>query len=198
MTIAHLLEDFGRLTEIQETSSADGTPGEAELLDSFEQGYKAGWDDAIVAKSEERSNVSADFARNLSDLGFTYFEARDAMVAEIAPVVEEAVKIVLPEVSRQSMGDLVVEQLREIIEENADTPVIIMTSSDDYQALSDIMPDDVNFPIDIVRDAKMSSGQVRFQFGQRERQLDLDALVKGVQKAFSGFSHETLREAKNG
>jgi hypothetical protein len=46
---------------------------------SFEQGYKAGWDDAVAAQSEDQTRIRADLARNLQSLSFTYQEARSHM-----------------------------------------------------------------------------------------------------------------------
>ena len=43
---------------------------------SYETGYSAGWDDAVRAETEAHKRISAEFARNLQDLGFTFHEAR--------------------------------------------------------------------------------------------------------------------------
>ncbi|MEP2532378.1 ABC transporter ATP-binding protein [Shimia sp.] len=168
------------------------------MLDSFEQGYKAGWEDAVRAKSDERANISADFARNIQNLSFTYHEARGAMIAELSPVIEKAVMTVLPELSRQSIGAQVSEELNTILEENSDIPVLITTSPENYEVVCELLPSDVNLPIDVVRDTNLTEGQVRLQFGQKERQIDLDEVVSVVSSAFAGFTHETQKEIMNG
>ena len=195
MSIAHMLEDFSQSFSAHTGGGHRDTNSDAELLDSFEQGYKAGWEDAIRAKSEERASVSADLARNIRDLSFTYHEAREAILTEIAPVVEQAITTVLPEISRQSIGMQVMEELSAIIQENADTQVLLTTSPGNYEAVSEILPKDVNFPVDVVRDAGLGDGQIRFQFGNRERQIDLNEVLNTVSRAFEGFTYETRKEA---
>ncbi len=195
MSIAHLLEDFGMVAPIV-GASQPGAADDGELLESFEQGYKAGWDDALRAKSEERASITADFARNLHDLSFTYHEARNAVMADIAPVIEQAVMTVLPELSRKSLGAQVVEELHAIASDNSDTQVLIATAPENYETVSELLPNDVNFPIDVVRDAGLSAGQVRFQFGQKERQIDLDEVLAVVSRAFKGFTYEAQKETR--
>ena len=198
MSIAHLLEDFGTATPSSMQAGHIMEADDAELLDSFEQGYKAGWEDAIRAKSEERAGISADFARNLQDLSFTYHEARAAVVAELATVIEQAVMAVLPDMARQAIGLQVIEQLNAITRAHSDVPVLITTSPENYEAVSELLPSDVNFPVDVVRDAALSEGQVRFQFGQSERQIDLDEVLSIVSRAFAGFAHQSQKEIAHG
>ncbi|MGX9352333.1 ABC transporter ATP-binding protein [Shimia sp. W99] len=198
MSISHLLEDFGVVTSSGMQSGQSVPANDADLLDSFEQGYKAGWEDAIRAKSEERAGISADFARNLQDLGFTYHEAREAVVAELAPVMEQAVMSVLPDMSRQAIGLQVLEQLNAITRDHSGVPVLITTSPENYEAVSELLPDNVDFPLDVVRDAGLSEGQVRFQFGQGERQIDMDEVLSIVSRAFAGFTHQSQKEITHG
>ncbi len=195
MSIAHLLEDFG-MASTPFGGSQPAASDDTELLESFEQGYKAGWDDALRAKSEERASITADFARNLHDLSFTYHEARNAVMADIAPVIEQAVMTVLPELSRKSLGAQVVEELKAIAQDNSDTQVLIATAPENYEAVSVLLPNDVTFPVDVVRDAGLGAGQVRFQCGNTERQIDLDEVLSVVSRAFQGFTYEAIKETR--
>jgi len=199
MSISHLFEDFGGIrTPEPEPVATQDEGDEDDMLESFEQGYKAGWDDAISAKSEEHASVSAALSTKLNDLSFTYHEAREAILADLAPTVEKAIMTVLPEVARQAVGALAVEQLHQIVRENSETPVVLSTAPDCYQPVIDVMPEDQKFPVQVVRDESLAEGQVRFEFAQRERLIDLSEVLEVVAEAMAAFTHETRKEAQNG
>ena len=117
-------------------------------------------------------------------------------MADIAPVIEQAVMTVLPELSRKSLGAQVVEELKAIAQDNSDTQVLIATAPENYEAVSELLPNDVTFPVDVVRDAGLGAGQVRFQFGNKERQIDLDEVLSVVSRAFQGFTYEAKKETR--
>ncbi|GAA6180559.1 MULTISPECIES: hypothetical protein [unclassified Shimia] len=198
MSVSHLFEDFGGIKETQPAPVEAESASEDDLLASFEQGYKAGWDDAISAKSEEHASVSAELSRKLQDLSFTYHEAREAIVADLAPTVERAVMTVLPELAKQAVGVVAVEQLNEIIRENSSTPVVLSAAPDAYQPVIDVLPEDPQFPVEVVRDEKLGEGQIRFEFAERERLLDMSEVLEAVATALTAFTHETRKEAQNG
>lgn len=198
MSISHLLQDFDQLAEDLTKKTASEKHSEEDLLASFEQGYKAGWDDAISAKTGEQANISTDLARNLQDLSFTYHEARESMMADLAPTIEKALMTVMPEVARHSVGALAVEQLTAIIRENSETKVLLSTSPQAFDAVNEVMPEDLRFPVEVVQDDSLQEGQVRFEFDQRERLIDLGEVLETLSNAFAAFSHETRKEAQNG
>ncbi|MBO9395430.1 hypothetical protein J7400_01975 [Shimia sp. R9_2] len=198
MSVSHLFEDFGGITEPQPAPVEEAVGNEDEMLESFEQGYKAGWDDAINAKSEEHANMSAELERKLQDLSFTYHEAREAIVADMAPTIEKAIMTVLPELARQAIGALAVEQLNEIVRESSETPVVLSAAPDAFQPVIDVMPETPQFPVEVVRDESLGEGQIRFEFAERERLLDMSEVLDTVAEALKAFTHETRKEAQNG
>ena len=55
-------------------------------LASFESGYSAGWEDAAAAQADDQTRVSADLARSLQSLTFTYHEARNHVLKAIEQI----------------------------------------------------------------------------------------------------------------
>ena len=70
-------------------------------LDAFEEGYRAGWDDAIKAQSDDRTRIS-EFAQNLQDLSFTYHEAYSHAINAMTPLLEDIVRSVLPKIAHEA------------------------------------------------------------------------------------------------
>lgn len=196
MSIHHLLEDFGGL--VQSVGGVSVTANENELLDSFEQGYKAGWEDAVRAKSEERTSISADLARNLQDLSFTYHEAHAAVLADMAPVFEQIVMKILPQAAQETLGWQIIEQLTELVGGQDPQDVEITVSSDNHEAVAAILPENLPFPVSIMRDASLTEGQSHIRFGSRERRIDVGEALQGLSQALAGFVHQSRKEVVNG
>ena len=71
---------------------------------SFEQGYSAGWDDAVAAQQGDQTRIRADLARNLQSLSFTFQDARSHVLQAIRPLILEMVNRLLPEVARETLA----------------------------------------------------------------------------------------------
>ena len=76
-------------------------------LASYEQGYTAGWEDAVAAQKDERSQMATELAHNLQLLNFTYHEARSHLLKGIEPLLLALVTQVLPETVRAGIGLIV-------------------------------------------------------------------------------------------
>lgn len=190
MSIQHLLEDFADgLTETSPTSEQEDT----ELLESFEQGYKAGWEDAVRAKSEEKTHVSAELARNLEDLSFTYHEAHAAILAEIAPVVEQAVMAVVPEIARAGFGMQVSAEITRLASQDSSGEVLLRVAAEDLDAVEDLLPNPASMPTRVEIDENLMAGQAQLAFGHRERRIDVAEIVASVGEAFSGLVQQAQK-----
>ena len=199
MSVTHLLEDFGQsLAETDFDGSRTTEAIETRRLEAFEEGYKAGWDDAVAAQADEKSRISADFAKNLQDLSFTYHEAYSHVIKAINPLLQQIVESVLPELARRTLGPHVVEQLGEMAKGQAETNVEIVVAPANFEALEQLMQQEFGFPVRVVQEASLGDGQVHLRFGSSERQIDLDEVLAGIGQAVAGFFHETKKEAAHG
>lgn len=196
MSIHHLLEDFAPVV-----AALTDTPAEVrdnELLDSFEQGYKAGWEDAIRAKSEEQTSISADLARSLQDMSLTFHEARSAVMADIAPVIEQIVCKTIPALARETIGLQIIEQLVDLAEDQEPQNIEILVSPQDLDSVQSIVPDHLTSPATILGDPQVVPGQSRIRFGARERQIDVENVMQNLRQALAGFVHQSQKEVVNG
>jgi flagellar assembly protein FliH len=70
-------------------------------LSAYDQGYRAGWDDAVQAQSSDQAQISAELARNLKSLSFTFAEARGHVLAAMQPLLADIVARLLPTISHE-------------------------------------------------------------------------------------------------
>ncbi len=193
MSITHLLEDFGQTQPAQGTLSFTSDHDE---LATFDQGYQAGWDDAVKAKAEERTHISANLATNMQDLSFTFNEALGAMSQTSHKVIEEIVATILPDLAMASLAQSIIGQLQEMAENSHEHLAVISVSPNDQERLKSLISANTALPLEMSVDPTLSDGQVQISIGQRERQIDITEVQDGIAQAISGYFHELNKETQ--
>ncbi len=199
MTIAHLLQDFGGSAVAgQPVTILSESDFEDQKLVSFEQGYTAGWEDSLQMKSDEYSRVTGALAQNLEDLSFTYREAYTQMLNSVTPVFSAMVDRILPEVMKDTVGHVIVEQLQDMIAAH-DARSVIMSVPEGYGVtVQSMISDSSPLPVTINEDDTLIDGQIYLQVGGMEREVNTDGLLEDIRKAVHAFSFEVETEMANG
>lgn len=199
MSIAHLLEDFGSAPAPAATAAG---LSEEELesirLEGFDNGYKAGWEDALKSEDEEKRRITGDFARNLSDLSFTYHEAHSHVMQSMVPLLQDLVDKVLPQAVRDTIGLRVVDQLSEMARQNGEQVIEIVTAPGDLDTVRALLDRDFGFPVTAEADDTLAEGQVFLRMANEERQIDMASVMTGIRDAVAGVLDETERTLRHG
>lgn len=198
MSISHLLEDFGSSSFQSQSGGTTEVLKEEQRLEAFEQGYKAGWDDANKAQSDSASQISTEFARNLQDLSFTYHEAFSHVMKAMNPLLQQIVEAVLPAMAQQTLGARVVEQLLNMARTHGEQPASITVSPANLAAMESILEQEMPFPVQVTEDSSMGEGQVELRFGQTEQEIEMDEVLAGIGQAVAGFFQQHEKELKHG
>ncbi len=198
MTLAFLLEDFGRPKPAPEATSVASEEVEALKLEEFEKGYKAGWDDSLKAQSEDSARVSNELARNLEDLSFTYHEARSQLLTALDPLFAQLVDLVLPELARETLAARVVEELRKAADKAVTQQVEIAAAPAEVGVIEGLVTEDVTFPVVVREDESLREGQVVLRFESGERQIDMEDVLAGIRSAVEGFMTDNAKEIAHG
>lgn len=199
MTISHLLEDFsvadpsdGVLKLMSEVALED------QRLESFEQGYSAGWEDAIHAQTEDHSRVTASLARKLEDLSFTYHEALTQMLGSVEPVFRTLTESVLPDILAQTFSQHIVEQLCDMARDQAAQPVSLVIPTGTSAALKPTLAQNFSMPVEIIEDATLDPGQACLRVGSAERELDSSHLLESIRGSVDSFLYQLSEETNYG
>ncbi|MCE8508840.1 ABC transporter ATP-binding protein [Ruegeria pomeroyi] len=191
MTIAHLLEDFEiNLMDPSRLRLMDEDTLEEVRLSAFEQGYSAGWDDAVSARSEEQGQLNATLARNLEDLSFTYHEALGQMTQSLEPMFESLIGTVLPETLERSYTQHIVEQLKSMAREQVSQPALLIVPAGVSSALKPILSEEFSFPVQLVEESSLPAGQACLRIGTAERDINCSALLNSIGEAMDSFLHQ--------
>lgn len=195
MPIAHILEDFSMQTASQESNKLMSDVAiEDQRLASFEQGYTAGWDDAIDAQSNDQTRLTGKLAQNLQDVSFTYHEALSQMLSSIEPVFQAITESIVPEVIQETLVPLIVEKLSAMARMQAEQPVELVVPVGSGIALRPILAQEFSVPVMLREDPKLNEGQVQLKVGVTELEVDSFDLVEEIRSAVEAFEYTTRRE----
>ena len=178
--------------------AAVGVLPEEQRLEAFEQGYKAGWDDAITQTADERTHISADLAGNLKDLSFTFQEARTHVLKAIEPLLRDMVSKVLPGAAAAGLPDLIATRVAEVAQSASEAPVRISLSPDDRERVTGVLPEVGGMPVELCDDPLLAPGQVAIRMGETEESIDLDGVIADVARLIDDFYTLNERREANG
>ncbi len=202
MVLSLALEEFS-LAGAVPGQDADGN-GPAEGPDNevkakgFEEGYKAGWDDATRAALEENQRLNAELARNMQNLGFTYHEARSHMVRAVEPVLRLLVEKILPRAVSATIGERILEEIQPFLEKSLDAPVEIFASPSQSAIVEEKIGSLATFPMVVAPEQSLAEGQVHLRLGKSEKQLDGADFLARVSEALEAVLNANHQGAEHG
>ncbi len=171
---------------------------EDEKLASYDSGYRAGWDDANAAQSEDQTRIRAELARNLQSLGFSYHEARTHILKAIEPLMLQIVGRLLPEIARETLAPIVLETLMPLAEGLGDAPVTLVLNPASRAAVEALLEQATGLPMTIQEEPTLGEGQVYIKLGTLESQVDLDKATADIAAAVRGFFELPGKDRPNG
>lgn len=192
------LEEFSTTAPANDPNPVLETSFEEHRLEAYEQGYKAGWDDATAAQSEEQTRISADFARNLQELSFTYHEARSHILNSLKPLFTEMVSKVLPELAQETLPRTIVEEVLSVASTQSEAEIDIVISPTNRPALEQLLEGQVTLDINIIEEPTMAKGLAYLRFSDSEKQIDLTSVLTGLTQLVESFFTQQEKVAING
>lgn len=184
-----------RLEVFDTAPAADGslqplvevTAVEEAKVAAFEQGYSAGWDDAVAAQQGDKGRIRADLARNLQSLSFTFQDARSHVLQAIRPLILEMINRLLPEVAREALAPTVLDAVMPMAEDLADAPLTLVLNPAVRGPVEDLLAQATGLPMVIEEEPTMPDGQVYIRFGTSETKVDLGQVTTDIAVAVRAF-----------
>ncbi len=193
MSISHLLDDFSTGAEDHNISISDVSL-EEQRLEAFESGYKAGWEDAVKAGSNDSARISSDFAANLQDISFTFQEAQSGLLTALHPLLISMIDSILPKLARQTLGTRLVETLKKMAHSAVEGSIEIITAPQNIEALEKIIDEQEIDNVRIAAEPSLGQGQIHIRVNNEEREIDLDAVLAQIDKTLTGFFEDRQKE----
>lgn len=199
MTSTHLFQDFGELPKKPKATTALGIEEvEDQKLQAFENGYQAGWEDAVKAQADTGGHVSSALAANLQDASFEYHEVRNSLTGAVQTILAEVVETMLPQIARDSLGAHIREQVLTICQGALDRSIEIVVAPESEDAVRAVLAAELGEPFALVTDPLLAPTQAVLRLGSDEREIDLHRLVEGIGTSISTFFATENPEASHG
>jgi flagellar assembly protein FliH len=181
------------------TPEAMALLAEEQRLAAFEEGYRAGWDDATTAEDQEAGRISSELSHTLKDLSFTFHEARTHVLLAIGPLVRDIVAKILPPIAAQSLPQMVLDRVQGDLQLAAESPMQLTAGPATLEALQKVMPADPGFPLTLVAEPTLAPGQVYLRSSRGEVEINLDAATADLATIVDDFFSLTdERQVANG
>lgn len=199
MSITHLLEDFGgpRPQAVPTMPVPDEEELETRRLAAFEEGYQAGWDDAVQAHTKDKLRITSDLAQNLLDMSFTYNEAYTHLFRDLRPLLKDIVDKLLPRTMRGVVGPRIVEELQTAATGNLSSEAHILVNPDLVELVESLIEREDSFPVSVRGDARLAEGQAQLSLADREIEINLDETIAEISAALDAFTHDLQKEEPN-
>lgn len=165
----------------------EATAVEEAKVTSFEQGYSAGWDDAVAAQNGDQTKIRADLARSLQALAFTFQDARSHVLQALRPLILEMTARLLPEMARETLAPTVLEALTPLAEELSDTPLTLVLNPAVRIQIEDLVTQATALPMVIEEEPSLPEGQVYIRSGPFETKVDLSQVTNDIAIAVRAF-----------
>lgn len=205
MSQLYALEEFVARTTISRVENFKPEAGPKVAMansnsksDDYETGYKAGWSDASVAEALDQSRISAEFARNLQDIGFTFHEARCRVLKSLENLLTELVGKIIPEIASKTIGLRIIEEVVPMAEAILDRPTQIVVSPSMRLALEPLLTESTGFPLELIEEPSLCDGQVFLRCGGAEKRIDFTKLIDGVSASLSSMYEANDRMISHG
>lgn len=203
-SLSHLYSDFGKLDARSAASPKKENAPLAEdqvadvKLAAFEEGYKAGWEDALQARDGEDERLSEALIQRFEDLSFTYQEAHSKLASAMNPLLARFVTKLLPETIGPALNAQLVHQISEMINTQSENSIEVAVSPEMKQRVEALLADRLNIPFAVAGEPALTSGQAYIRVNETEREINLDEVLKGISEAVEAFMNSNEGDAEGG
>ena len=192
------LETFEKSEQQYEQIALEPVEFEEVKLASFEQGYSAGWEDAVAAQETESARLRGDLGRNLLQLRMSYDEARHHVLDALAPLLRDMVAKIMPQIAQQTLPHMVQELLIPTMETMSQAPIRVVAHPTSLPQIKELLSTEPSLPFQFLEEPSLSEGQVYLRTGSSEQRIDLDGVISAIGTAIETYYRSEASEPENG
>lgn len=190
-SLATFLENFGAPAPSADMAQISEEMLESERLESFDKGYRAGWDDAIKAKAEDGAQLADGLAQNLQDLSFTYHEVHAQVLSNLTPLFDEILQKILPALARDTLVGHIADQLSKVARDIAPALIEIAVAPGAGEKVAQFVnAASSNLPVSVTESPGLSDSQAELRLGGKELSIDLTDMSQQITAAVHAVLYE--------
>ena len=186
--MANIFEDFS-LGPAPNIAGADPSD---DGLETFEKGYKAGWDDASKAHGDSQTHASAMLARNIEAMEFTLVEARTLVLASLKPVLSEIAETLLPQLTAPALHAQLLAELEPMLAKAAPDVLQLDVSAADAIAVTALLDSrGITEKVALNTRDSLGEGQIFVTCEDVTKRIDVPAAIEDIAAALASFDPES-------
>jgi len=191
---ALVLEDLTAPSPDATLNGLAASDAETLRLEAYEAGYKSGWDDANSETAASDRRIAADLERNLSDLTFTYEEARAEVLQGISGLISSILTGFLPRLAAEAVLPRVADELDALIASVGSGTCRLLAAPGTCKQLDWLAEKYLEMELEIVPEPAYPDGRVTLHFAGETREIDLTDLLQTMSAAIRDFTGSTPSE----
>lgn len=163
------------------------TPQQAEALRAraYEEGYRAGWADALEQQRTDEAARRAAAEEALQAVAFSFHEARDGLESCVVDMAAQMIDRLLPDLLPAAMPHVLDRELRSLAARHLNGRLDLLCAPSVCQGLRDLAARVPGLEVTLVPEPSFSEAQVQLRIDQTTRMIDLDAVLAVLRGALS-------------
>ena len=182
------LEDFGTPGGGRDFAHRTMAAAPESPSDRFDDGYNAGWDDAMAQVEADRTRVGQKLGERLASIARTQEEATAAVLAALEPALRDVFDKLLPRAAERSFLPVLIEEIETLL--TGDTgDLTLLVSPEEISATRHLLErsDIPRATVTVAAEPALSLSQALIRWQGQERQLDLEGTLAGLDEALETF-----------
>ena len=195
------LEDFGALGQAPGMASVD------HANDRFDDGYNAGWDDAMAQVEAEQSRVAAQLAERLTGLERDQRAAMTTALMTLEPALRDVFDKLLPSTVERAFLPILLEEVEAVLDAGTECLTLVVAPEDAAPVARLLERGGIAAErVTVTSEPVLSMSQALIRWTGQERQIDLEGVLTALDDALETFlatmdrgqDAAGLKEALNG
>lgn len=151
---------------------------------AFEDGYGAGWTDALEQMRNEDALRRAASEEALQATAFGYHEARDGLERCFVDLAAQVIAVILPKLRPIGLQQHLEQELRALAVNHFSDRLEILCAPGSAQAIVELVRANPGLDVTVTEEPSFMDAQLLIRVGQTDRVIDLDRVTELLQTAF--------------
>ena len=188
MGTALLFEDFSRLATAKDPVATRFEEDlEDQKLKSFEQGYGAGWEDAVKAQTATGRHVAEAMVDAINQSQMTRDDAIKSLSELIESLFCQVVEKTLPKAAHAAFCEKILDLVNETVGRFGQAPISVRACSSQVGALKELVADCLPPGSTVTAEHDLAEDQVRIAVQTEEISADLPRLFNELETVTQAF-----------
>lgn len=168
----------------------------------YEQGYGAGWADAVEQMRDEDALRRAAAMDALQAIDFTYSEACASVEGAFLAMLRNMVELVLPQAMRPALAAILIEEIRAALARQPRATMVIYCAPAARALLEEVVSDFPALSFEVIEEPAFPLERVTLKLGSQSREIDFDHVLGRLRALLDSHAQplrpSPLKEQMNG